>query len=149
MRALMRVAGYLQFSIVSLSSQYLCSVSVLIIEKWPKCSNWRVKQIYDLVWICHSDFSNWASMQQAFGSINKNLYSTPSRSLLRGAPDSCQAGKRTILRRCWNWEQTPFGRCLRSIGRPFQVVGPTTEKERKNGCATKLSGAEVNVFCCL
>jgi len=28
------------------------------------------------------------------------------------------------------WEQAPFGRCLRSIGRPFQVVGPTTEKER-------------------
>jgi len=52
-------------------------------------------------------------MQRSDGlqSINQNLYSTPSRSLLRGAPDPGQAEK---------------NRCLRSIGRPFQVVGPTT-----------------------
>jgi len=37
--------------------------------------------------------------------------------------------KRTVFRRWWNWEQAPFGRWLRSIGSPFQVVGPTTEKE--------------------
>ena len=34
--------------------------------------------------------------------------------------------KRTVLRRWWNWEQAPFGRCLS----PFQVFGPTTENER-------------------
>jgi len=56
--------------------------------------------------------------------------------------------KRTLLRRWWNREQAPFGRCLRSIGSPFQVVGPTTEKEtvcivaeRANG-TTKLPWAE-------
>src|SRR6218665_3334475 len=38
--------------------------------------------------------------------------------------------KRTVLRRWWNREQAPFGRCLRSTGSPFQVVGPTTENER-------------------
>jgi len=38
--------------------------------------------------------------------------------------------KRTVLRKLCNWEQALFGRCLRSIWSPFQVVGPTTEKER-------------------
>jgi len=37
--------------------------------------------------------------------------------------------KWTVLRRWWNWEQALFGRCLRSIGSPFHVAGPTTEKE--------------------
>jgi len=37
--------------------------------------------------------------------------------------------KRTVLRRWRNWEQATFGRWLRSIGSPFQVDGPTTEKE--------------------
>jgi len=36
--------------------------------------------------------------------------------------------KRIVLRRLWNWEQAPFGRSLGSIGRPFQVVGPTHRK---------------------
>src|SRR6218665_2406650 len=56
--------------------------------------------------------------------------------------------KRTVLRRWWNREQAPFGRCLRSTGSPFQVVGPTTENERvcivteqANG-TTKLPRAE-------
>src|SRR6218665_1219808 len=38
--------------------------------------------------------------------------------------------KRTVLRRWWNREQAPFGRCLRSTGSPFPVFGPTTENER-------------------
>jgi len=40
--------------------------------------------------------------------------------------------KRTVLGRWWNWEQASFSRCLRSIGSSFQVVGPTTEKERSS-----------------
>src|SRR6218665_1611048 len=37
--------------------------------------------------------------------------------------------KRTGLRRWWNGEQAPFGRCLKSIGRPVQAVGSRKEKE--------------------
>jgi len=48
--------------------------------------------------------------------------------------------KRTVLRRWWNWEQAPFGRCLRSTGSPFQVVGPTTEKERVCIVAERANG---------
>jgi len=48
---------------------------------------------------------------------------------------------RTVLRRWWNWEQAPFGRCLRSIGSPFQVVGPTTEKERFCIVAERANGS--------
>jgi len=38
--------------------------------------------------------------------------------------------KRRVFRRWWNWEQAPFGRCLRSTGSSFQGFGPTTENER-------------------
>ena len=48
--------------------------------------------------------------------------------------------KRTVLRRWWNWEQVPFGRCLRSIGSPFQVVGQTTEIERVCIVAERANG---------
>ena len=74
-----------------------------------------------------------------FQSINQNLYSAPLRFLLIGAHNPCQR-KRTVLRRWWNWEQVPFGRCLRSIGRPFQVVLPTTEKEHVSIVAERANG---------
>jgi len=45
-------------------------------------------------------------------SINQNLYSAPSRSLLRGTLDPGQAEKNSLEKR-WNWERAPFGRCLR------------------------------------
>jgi len=48
--------------------------------------------------------------------------------------------KRTVFRRWWNWEQAPFGRYLRSIGRSFQVVGITKEKERVCIVAERANG---------
>ena len=60
--------------------------------------------------------------------MNNNVYNTPSRSLLRGCPQSRPIGK--VFRSWWNWKQAPFCRCLRSMGSLFQVVVPTTEKER-------------------
>src|SRR6218665_3345085 len=48
--------------------------------------------------------------------------------------------KRTVLRRWWNREQAPFGKCLRSTGSPFQVVGPTTENERVCIVAERANG---------
>src|SRR6218665_607211 len=61
-------------------------------------------------------------------SINKNLYSAPSRSLLRSAPEPGQAEKNSLQKLVY-LALAPFGRCLGSEGSPFQVVGPTTEKE--------------------
>jgi len=62
-------------------------------------------------------------------SINENFLSTPSRSPFRRAPTKTK-WKRTLFRIWWNWEQAPFGCCFTSKGKSFQVVGPTTEKER-------------------
>src|SRR6218665_1244003 len=62
-------------------------------------------------------------------SVNQNLYSAPSRYLLRGAPDSGQAEKNS-LEKVLELRTGKFGRCLRSIGSPVQVAGPTTEKEQ-------------------
>src|SRR6218665_1667469 len=59
----------------------------------------------------------------------------------RGAPDPGQAEKNNLekdLGEIENWHR--LGRCLRSIGRPFQVVGPTTEKERVCIVAERANG---------
>ena len=53
-----------------------------------------------------------------------------ARPTLRPSAHYIAKRKRAVLRRWWNWEQAPFWRCpcLRSIGSPFQFVGPTTRK---------------------
>src|SRR6218665_971498 len=63
--------------------------------------------------------------------INQSIkiYIAPFQESYSEALPTQAKRKRTVSRKWWNCEQAPFGRCLRSIGRPFQVVGPTTEKE--------------------
>ena len=56
----------------------------------------------------------------------KNLYSAPSRGLLRGAPDSSLA-KSTILSLIKNASVRIPGSGV-VPGEPFQTTGPTTEK---------------------
>jgi len=72
-------------------------------------------------------------------SINQNLYSSSSDPYLEALPTQAK-WKRTVLRRLWNWKRAPFGRCLKSIGSPFQVVGPTREKERICTVAERMNG---------
>ena len=64
-------------------------------------------------------------------SINQSVktYIAPLQDTYSEALPNQSKRKRTVLRRWWNWEQAPFWRCLRSTGRSFQVVGPTTENE--------------------
>src|SRR6218665_3038347 len=58
------------------------------------------------------------------------IYIAPLQDPYSEALQTQAKRKRTVLRRWWNREQIPFGRCLRSIGSPFHVVGPTTEKHQ-------------------
>jgi len=76
------------------------------------------------------------------------IYIAPLQDTYSEALPTQAKRKRKVLRRWWNWEQALFGRCLRSTGSPFGVVGPTTENERvcivterANG-TTKLPRAE-------
>jgi len=68
----------------------------------------------------------------AIASINQSIkiYKAPLQDTYSEALPTQAKRKRTVFRRWWNWEQAPFGRCLRSTGSPFQVVGPTTANER-------------------
>jgi len=61
-------------------------------------------------------------------SINQSIkiYLAPLQDPYLEALLSQTKQKRTVLRRWWNWEQAPFGRCFRSNGCPFQMVGPIT-----------------------
>ena len=98
-------------------------------NKWPS-------------WLCHRnkayrillDFSSLHSTNQSI-----KIYIAPLQHRYSEALPS----RSEQLRRWWKWEQAPFGRCLRSIGSPFQVVGPTTEKDQvrklKNLCSTPKS----------
>ena len=65
-------------------------------------------------------------------SINQSIkiYIALLQDTYSEAPPTQAKRKRTVFRRWWNWEQAPFGRCLRSTGNPFQVFGPTAENER-------------------
>jgi len=46
------------------------------------------------------------------------IYIAPLKDPYSEALPTQAKWKKTVLRRWWNWEQAPFGRCLRSIGRP-------------------------------
>jgi len=58
-----------------------------------------------------------------------NIYIAPFQDPYSNAFPNQAKRKRIVFRSWWNWAQTPFERCLRSEGSPFQVVGPTTVKE--------------------
>ena len=71
-----------------------------------------------------------------------NMYITSLQDPYSEALPTQVTLKRTVLRRTWwwNWEHSPLARCLRSIGSPFHVVGPTTENERVCIVAERANG---------
>src|SRR6218665_3249188 len=75
-------------------------------------------------------------------SINQSvkIYIVPLQDTYSEALPTKAKRKRTVFRRWWNWEQAPFGRCLRSTGTPFQVFGPTTENEQVRIVAERANG---------
>src|SRR6218665_3594783 len=107
------------------------------------CKNWKhsklVLHVHVLLHISEANFqcielkvflhsNNTLHKLKQHQSINQNLYSTHSRSILRGAPDSGRAEKNS-LEKVVELRTGTVCEVLRSIGRPFQVVGPITEKE--------------------
>jgi len=79
------------------------------------------------------------AMTYYFSLINQSMtmYIAPLQDRYSEALSTQAKRKRTVFKSWWNWEDAPFGRCIRSEGSLFQVAAPTTEKE---GSALSQSG---------
>ena len=74
-------------------------------------------------------------------SINRNLYSAPSRSLLNDTPEPGQLEKNSLDKVVELMTGTVLETCaLHLMGNLFQVIGPTTEKERVRIVAERVNG---------
>ena len=85
-------------------------------------------------------FSKQLRTFSCFINQSVKIYIAPIQDTYSEALPTQAKRKLTVWRRWWNWEQAPFGRCLRSTGSPFQVVEPTTENERVCIVAERANG---------
>ena len=97
--------------------------------------------VFDAVWI--TAFFHWVGTQEQH---RERLYTVLPAILSKLDPEleSTRLGSDPDLqpqRKWWNREQAPFGRCFRSKESPFQVIGPTTGKERFYIVAERVYGA--------
>ena len=74
-----------------------------------------------------------------------NLYSAPSRGLLRGAPDSSTAKKYSFESNEKRFSKSPREQAQLK-GSPFQTTGPTTEKARFCIVAVRANGTRSTPF---
>jgi len=75
------------------------------------------QEIEQLQWSTGSQFI-WRKITSCNNQSIK-IYITPLHDPYSLTLPTQAKRKRTVLRRRWNWEQAPFGRCLKSIGRTF------------------------------
>ena len=87
--------------------------------------------------VCHSV----KSLEPKFAiDQSPKMYTAPPQDPYSKVLPTQVKRTRTVFKSLWDWNQTPFGRRLRTESSMFQVVGPTIEKEHRCIVAERANG---------